>query len=409
MRRGIVRLALLCLWAGRLGQAQEFKICDRTVQVHGFASQGFVYTSGNNWLTMNSNAGSGAMTDMGLSLTSQLSDKLRVGGQVYDRNLGELGQWHPSLDWAVADYRFKNWLGVRGGKVKTTLGLYNDSQDLSFAHVFALLPQGTYPTDLRDATIAHTGGDLYGNIPLQHEAGEIAYTAYAGRRSDSIYSGYPYLLQDWQVFFRSFQGWQYGGDLRWTTPVNGLTIGASRMNQSITGKGTFVSLFDPGAGLVPFERTTKAYRTNMFYGEYMVRRLRIDAEYRRDFFDIPYVPGVELQTNIHAWYIAGSYRIGKRVQVGSYYSHYVTQNTSGGAALAPIIGSTDPSQPWNHVYDKVISGHVDLNRFCYVKVEGHFMNGYGWATYPNGFYLQQNPQGFQTNTNALVVKTGFHF
>jgi hypothetical protein len=211
MQWRIVRLALLCLWAGRLGQTQEFKIYDRTVQVHGFASQGFVYTSGNNWLTMNSNAGSGAMTDMGLNLTSQFSDKLRVGGQVYDRNLGQLGQWHPSLDWALADYRFKNWLGVRGGKVKTTLGLYNDSQDLSFARVFALLPQGIYPTDLRDATIAHTGGDLYGNIALQHEAGEIAYTAYAGRRSDSIYSGYPYLLQDWQVFFRSFQGWQYGG------------------------------------------------------------------------------------------------------------------------------------------------------------------------------------------------------
>ncbi len=408
MQWRIVGLALVCLWAGRLGQAQEFRIYDRTVQVHGFASQGFVYTSGNNWLTMNSNAGSGAMTDMGLNLTSQFSDKLRVGGQVYDRNLGQLGQWHPSLDWAVADYRFKNWLGVRGGKVKTTLGLYNDSQDLSFAHVSALLPQGIYPTDLRDATIAHTGGDLYGNIGLRHGAGEIAYTAYAGRRSDSIYSGYPYLLQDWQVFFRSLQGWQYGGDLRWTTPVKGLMVGASRMNQSLTGKGTFVNLLAPGAGLVPFETTTKTYWTNMFYGEYMVRRLRIDAEYRRDFFDIPYVPGVDLQTNIHAWYIAGSYRIGKRVEVGSYYSHYVTENT-GGPALAPIIGSTDPSEPWNHVYDKVISGHVDLNRFCYVKIEGHFMNGYGWATYPSGFYRQQNPQGFQTNTNALVAKTGFHF
>lgn len=137
------------------------------------------------------------------------------------------------------------------------MGLYNDSQDLSFAHAFALLPQGIYPTDMRDATIAHTGGDLYGNVGLRHGAGEIAYTAYAGRRNDSIYSGYPYLLQDWQVFFRNLGGWQYGADLRWTTPLNGLTVQASRMNQSLTGKGTFVSLVDPGAGLVPIERTRR--------------------------------------------------------------------------------------------------------------------------------------------------------
>jgi hypothetical protein len=37
------------------------------------------------------------------------------------------------------------------------------------------------------------------------------------------------------------------------------------------------------------------------------------------------------------------------------------------------------------------------------------MNGYGDAPYPNGFYPQVNPQGFSTNTNALVVKTGINF
>jgi hypothetical protein len=36
---------------------------------------------------------------MGLNASSQLTDKFRIGAQVYDRNLGQLGQWHPSLDW----------------------------------------------------------------------------------------------------------------------------------------------------------------------------------------------------------------------------------------------------------------------------------------------------------------------
>jgi len=138
---------------------------------------------------------------------------------VYDRNLGNLGDWHPSLDWAFADYRFTSWLGIRGGKVKTVLGLYNDTQDFDFLHTFALLPQSVYPTDLRDAAIAHLGGDLYGRLTPPHRLGDIAYTAYAGHRSDSIYSGYAYVSTAYGVIRPRYGGIQYGGDLRWKTPL----------------------------------------------------------------------------------------------------------------------------------------------------------------------------------------------
>lgn len=408
MPRWITALVFIGLYTRPFGLAQEIKVWDRTVQLHGFFSQGFVKSNENNWLTMNTSAGSGAMTDMGLNVSSEVTDKLRVGAQVYDRNLGRLGQWHPSLDWGLADYRFTQWFGIRAGEVKTTLGLFNDSQDLDFLHIFALLPQGVYPTDLRDATIAHLGGDIYGTFPLGHGLGGISYTGYAGRRRDSIYSGYPYLMQQYHATIRSMTGPQYGADLRWNPPLTGLVVGASRMNQCITARGTFIDLLDPAAGPAPFKSTTITYWTNLFYGEYQVRRLRLDAEYRRDFFIIPYVPGVSLQTSLHAWYVAGSYRVRKHVELGAYYSRYTVRN-GGSPELAPIIGPTDPSLPQNHIYDKVIVGHVDLNRFVYLKIEGHFMNGYGWGTYPNGFYPQQNPQGFEPSTNALVVKTGFHF
>src|SRR5205085_7126988 len=218
--------------------AQDFEIFNRQVQVHGWVSQGVVYTSTNNWLTMNTSSGSGAMTDMGLVISSQITDRLRIGAQVYNRNLGQLGQYHPSLDWAMADYKFRPWLSFRGGKVKTTLGLYTDTQDLDFVHTFALLPQSIYPIDLRDATIAHSGGDVYGTISLRHRSGDLSYTVYAGHRSDSVYSGYPYLLTQFGVFYSYYGGLQYGGDLRWNTPLKGLLIGASRMNQDITGTGT---------------------------------------------------------------------------------------------------------------------------------------------------------------------------
>jgi hypothetical protein len=403
--------ALWCFQAGQFAlMAQEFKLLDRTVQVHGFLSQGFVYTNDNNWLTMNTSQGSAAFTDFGVNMSSQVTDKFRIGAQGYDRNLGQLGQYHPSLDWAVADYRLKSWFGVRGGKVKTTLGLYNDTQGEDFLRTFALLPQSVYPTDLRDATISHLGADMYGEISFRHRLGVLAYTAYAGHRNDSIYSGYPYYLSSFGADIKSYGGLQYGGDLRWSTPLKGLLIGASRMNEDITGKGSAINPFDPGAGLVSYSESSKADWTNQFYGEYVVGRFRIDSEYRRYWRNQELFSGTsESFADIRGWYVSGAYRICKRLQIGSYYSHYTISNIVGGALSAFYPPATDTTIPANHDYDKVITGRVDLNKFWNVKVEGHFMNGYGSGPYPNGFYTQVNASGFAPNTNALVLKTSLNF
>jgi hypothetical protein len=411
MHRRIVGLVVACFCAGQLTlQAQDFKLLGRDVQIHGFASQGFVYTNTNNWLTMNTSQGSGAFTDFGFNVSTSVTDKLRVGAQLYDRNLGQLGQYHPSLDWAVVDYRFKSWFGVRGGKIKTTLGLYNDTQDLDFLHTFALLPQSVYPTDLRDATIAHLGGDVYGSLPLKHGLGDLSYTAYAGHRSDSVYSGYPYLLSQFGTHFKSYGGLQYGVDLRWSTPVKGLLIGASRMNEDITGKGLAINPFNPGAGLLPYSEYSKADWTNQFYAQYTVGKLRIDSEYRRYLRDQIIFSGTsENETDVRGWYVSGAYRITKRLELGSYYSRYTVTSVFGGALARLVPKQTDTSLPANHIYDKVITARVDLKKFWNVKVEGHFMNGYADSTYPDGFYPQVNPQSFKPNTNALVVKTGINF
>jgi hypothetical protein len=411
MYRCVVRLFLSCFILVPLClPAQDFKLGGREVQIHGFASQGFIYTDNNNWLTMHTSQGSGAFTDFGANISMQVTDKLRIGAQVYDRNLGNLGEWHPSVDWALVDYRFKPWFGIRTGKVKTTLGLYNDTQDLDFLHTFVLLPQSIYPTDIRDATIAHIGGDLYGTVSLSHGLGDLSYTAYAGHRSDSIYSGYAYLASQYDVHYSRYGGLQYGGDLRWNTPLRGLMVGMSRMNEDLTGNATFISPFDPAGGFVPYTDASKADWTNQFYGEYTRGKLQVDSEYRRFVHDDVIDGGILLTaSDIRGWYVSGTYRIGKRLALGSYYSRYTITTGSGGPLAALFPDQTDTTLPANHVDDKVITARVDLKRCWYLKVEGHFMNGNGNSTFPDGFYPQLNPLGFKADTNALVLKTGVNF
>jgi hypothetical protein len=391
----MVLAAALSVAPGLLHAQFDFTIDGKDVQIHSFISQGFGYSNDNNYLTMNTSKGSLAFTDMGANISVPLTDKFRIGAQIYDRNIGKLGEWHPQLDWAVADYKFKSWFGIRGGIVKTTFGLENDTQDMEFLHTFALLPQSIYPTDLRDALIRHRGGDVYGEISLK-KLGSIAYTGFAGMRVDSVYGGYIYLLQGVGIDMTQYGGLQFGGDLRWNTPLKGFVVGGSTMNEDITGKGTFSM---PGFGSGPYQEHSNKDQANQGYAQYTRGNLRVAGEYRRWWRDQEIFNGMtSVTTDTRGWYTSASYRISKRLELGSYYSRLVP------------VWATSHDDPANHLYDKVVTARLDLNSHWNVKVEGHFMDGYGNPQmYPDGFYTAVNPQGLKAKTNFLMLRTGWNF
>jgi hypothetical protein len=185
------------------------------------------------------------------------------------------------------------------------------------------------------------------------------------------------------------------------------------MNENITGQATAKNPSGLGPAFFPETDRSKADWTNQFYGNYAVGKLRIDSEYRRFLHNAYYTAlgrvALTNETDVRGWYVSATYRVMKRLALGSYYSRYAVTSVSGGPEAAYAPDQTDIGLPGNHVYDKVITGRVDLNRFWNVKVEGHFMDGYGFSTFPDGFYPEVNPQGFKPNTNALVIKTGFNF
>jgi hypothetical protein len=409
-RTQLVFAAMACAVSFSL-EAQEVRIFNRTVQVHGFASQGYVKTNQNNWLTMNTaNGGSGQFTDFGGNATTTFGDNLRVGAQFYDRRVGQLGTWHPLLDWASADYKFRSWLGFRGGKVKTVMGLYNDTQDMDSLHTFALLPQSIYPTDMRDATLAHVGGDLYGRFQPGRKLGHFAYTVFGGDNIQGVYGGYPFLLTVHGIYLNHSSGPVWGGDLRWNTPARGLLVGASYENDQTTNTGTMnpsVALRGPDVTLPYWEKSRKDF-TEQFYSDYTRDNLRVDAEYRRYSRDFAIFNGqFEANINADSWYTSGTYQVAKWLDLGGYYSSIVT---SWIVTVPGQVESPGKSEPDRHIYDKVVVARFDYKGHYYTKVEGHFMDGYGAdQMYPGGFYLQDNLKGLQPTTNGLIVRTGVDF
>jgi hypothetical protein len=81
-----------------------------------------MYSDCNNYLSAHTTDGTGRTSTSGTNIT----DKLHVGVQLYDRNGGHRGNWQPKLDWYTSGYKFKGWMGFGGGKVKTILGLCSE-------------------------------------------------------------------------------------------------------------------------------------------------------------------------------------------------------------------------------------------------------------------------------------------
>ncbi len=164
-QRAIVMVA--CLVGCAPAAAAEY-------QFHGYAAQGFVYTTENNFFGESSD-GSTDYYEAGLNASVQLRPDLMLAGQAAIRDAGISDDGTLRLDYALADYRFlanvDSSAGVRIGKVKNAMGFYNETRDVIFTRPGVLLPS-VYSDNQNQRSLVFTapGAQLYGNRTLgRHE------------------------------------------------------------------------------------------------------------------------------------------------------------------------------------------------------------------------------------------------
>jgi hypothetical protein len=345
---------------------------DLNIQIHGYATQGFLYSTNNNWNTTTSNNGSPAWTEAVLNLTAQPTPKLRVGVQVRYFLLGNYGN-AITLDWASADYKASEKFGVRFGKVKTPWGLFNEIQDIDPAYMWALLPQCVYPIANRSAYLTHYGGVLYGTLKLVPGLGKIEYRGWAG---EGLYPGNDdYFVSFAEAGFtlpNDIKGPLYGAALHWRTPLNGLMVGASDLsdtNWSAAMNGAAGAQF--GTYTLPGPETgTYSLAANSqpnYFAIYEKYRVMVAYEYFRSWGDIlvtfPGEPNTELRNDNRAEYGMVTYKVTSKLMAGVYRSW----NSDHQALPASIRFQNE----W------VYSGRYDFSDFLYMKAEEHFIDGTG--------------------------------
>jgi hypothetical protein len=342
-------------WGGRAVAADLDAPGDVTVDVHAFVSQGAMLSTANNYLT-NSSRGSLEFAELGVNFQSQLTDRLRVGFQLFSRDLGPIGNYQMKADWFALDYRWRDWLGIRAGRIKLPFGLYNETSDIDAARVAVLLPQGFYPTTDRDYLLAQTGVEVYGYVDLR-DAGALDYRAYFGTifidvsTSPTIKSlDSPYIA---------------GARVLWETPLPGLRLGASVQALRLTfsdelNPATPTMLTPVGFDVVLGAASAEyVHRDLVLAAEFSEWRVSIDRE------DLAVEPGAKHITVSDRGYVSATYHALPWLWPGVYYSALFPDE-----ANATITG---PSSAMQH--DVAGTLRFDINPHWIFKLEGHYMHG----------------------------------
>ena len=206
------------------------------LSIHGFISQGYLKSNDNNYLAETKD-GTFEFNETALNFSLKPTDNLRLGVQFMSRDMGPTTNNDAYMDWGYGDYRFVDAFGVRIGKIKAPMGLYNQTRDVDFLRTFILLPQSFYSEIERGQAEAMQGGSVYGNFGIG-AMGDLEYEIAGGTANSSLRSpnsvNFAYNLDQslagtGATVTGSYQSvkWATASTLRWNTPLDGLRLGFS--------------------------------------------------------------------------------------------------------------------------------------------------------------------------------------
>ncbi len=402
---GIV--SLLVMLSGWNALAED-EFASKRMDIHGFVSQGLLKSERNN-VFADTKDGTFQFNEFGLNVTAELIEQLHAGIQIFSRDLGDIGNNELTLDWAYGDYRWRDWLGFRAGKIKIPYGFYNETRDIDMLRTNIFLPPSIYYEGNRDRQNTLIGGGVYGDVSLA-SLGTFIYQLQIGdanMSSDS--SDMKYVRDENATLLTMAIDRQYTADVEWETPIEGLRFGGFAMQTDMSIE--FEESTSSETSTTPTDTTQTALtsetpapsesamspsapdETQKFY--------ILSTEYTRGNF---VVSGEYLiAPNSHApegYYLGASYRLNDRFEVGGYYSVFYGQSADKDGKRRQEHGMNDYSA-WQKEW--VASVRVDLNTYWTIKAEGHLIDGTAQIL------TQDNPDEMTQDSYLFALKTSYHF
>ncbi len=366
------------------------------VQLHGFLTQGYMESVENNFLG-DTIDGTFRLTEIGLNINAQLTDQFRLGGQALYSHLPEESKGKVRADWLVADYHFSDPFGVRLGKVKMPMGLYNMERDSDFLRPLIFLPQSIYDETLRDSWQALWGGDMYGNLLLSKWV-DIDYQLFGGciqYEDDSLVN--LAAMEIVSRYNKQYSLFLSTGDLN---RQNNYAYGAALyFNPSLKGlRGAMTLLvLDDDLWLNESQVSSLRIKSKLVASlEYSWKKFSWTAEYsetdrRQEQFQVTTLDGPS-----QAWYMLLSYSPIKALTFSLLYDEYYRLKNNHHA-----VSISKNLYPWRK--DLAAALRYDIAENWTFKAEWHTVDG--TALY-SGYF---NPQGAERYWQYGALKLSFNF
>jgi hypothetical protein len=368
------------------------------ITFHGFASQGFLYSSQYNYLDTDTKDGSFRFTEAGINASINPFPRTHITAQGFMFDVGDAGKYQPFLDYASIDYTFADYFGLRGGRIRKPSGIYNHIQDVDLARTYVILPQGIYDARFRDISSTLDGGEAFGDISLS-KAGSLSYEVYSGLMNVSDSSGLYGVLDNslhpgGVTSFGKF--WESGYQLWWNAPLDGFRVGASTCFADDFNYNFTTPTFAPP----PFPKQLEFAETGtiliqQYSAEYIWKKWTFQAEFYQlqiSGDSVSRFAKAHSFNSDYAWYGDASYRFNKWFEAGTYYTEFHV----GGEHSA--VSSDNYQKDW------AVSLRFDPKPWWIIKLEGHYIHGTA-LLYDNGANPVRNDDGWF----MLAVKTTFSF
>lgn len=354
-------ISLLFAWPGRAAEVGG-------VDVHGSVSLTGSYSDTYNYYGETNGQIDLNIAEVTVNGQYRWDSGLRLAAQVYGYQLDDFSEI--VLDYGLLEYPVATWLGLRAGRVKWPLGLYNEVQDVDMVRPFVFLPQAMYPKNLRALTNAIDGGQIFGSLEMGR-VGSLDYKFVYGTSPkidadipymDVVAKGSPSTTTELKPDI-NWSAWLF-----WNTPLEGLRLGAtySEYNDAV-----FQSVLDPAAQV----RTKASFSRNLpsmvdgfvfpgawdkllagkpLPGGFSMDMTIVSAEYQWEKWTFA-AEFMRVESHIvidatglgpqfgplfsmsetsatETWYGLASYRVLPKVEVGFYHTEYYNPDDRDGSA-----------------------------------------------------------------------------
>jgi len=393
------RLTVTIMLAGFAGTGvyAEESVWDG-LQIHGFASQGAVNTSDNRFFGDSVDT-SFDFTELGINASLQVNPSLLLSAQLLSRHTGDLYDGTPALDYGLVDITLASTmsytLGLRAGRIKNPLGLYNETRDVPFTHPGIFLPQVVYYDKVRNLMLASDGAMLYGH--LYGDTGNLALTLGGGQAVIDENVEWVYLSNNFDGDLEP-DGATGLVSLWYTTLDDRLKLGLS---------GAMLSMqFDPGA-----QSPLHAGTTDLIYWiasiQYNTEDWSLSAEYAREPLEWrdygPLYP--DHKGTAEGYYLQGVYRVRPDLELMLCYQEgFPDRNDRNGTEQPALTGGLSP--PFNG-FSRIWSAGLrwDIDRHWMVRAEYQWNQG----TFILSPRENPDPSQLQEDWSLFAVQAAFRF